>query len=163
MNGQADGKLGGLLYFEKSKIFCLVYAKTPNADTSKNAIYMTTWTFENNKIANKKTMTVKTFPSGKNIMQVRAGKFGSDKVFITYMETTTEGGNMYGNVPKGTTPYFFLIDVPNRKKLKSDVKLTKLIMNTNEELRTFGDGVLIWATSNKDGKLSIIKIGTVNY
>ena len=49
MNGQADGKLGGLLYFEKSKIFCLVYAKTPNADTSKNAIYMTTWTFENNK------------------------------------------------------------------------------------------------------------------
>ena len=163
MNGQADGKLGGLLYFEKSGLYCLVYAKTPDADTSKNAIYMTTWKFENNKITTVKTMTVKTFASGKNVMQVRAGKFGDDKAFITYMETTNSGGNGYGSVPKGTTPYFFLIDVPNRKKLKSDVKLTKLIMNTNEDLRTFGDGVLIWATSNKDGKLSIIKIGTVNY
>jgi hypothetical protein len=163
MNGQADGKLGGLLYFEKSGLYCLVYAKTPNAADSKNVIYMTTWKFENNKITDAKTMTVKTFTSGKNVMQVRAGKFGDDKAFITYMETSTEGGNGYGNVPKGTTPYFFLIDVPNRKKLKSDVQLTKLIMNTNEDLRTFGDGVLLWATSNKDGKLSIIKIGTVNY
>ena len=30
MNDQAYGKLGGLLYFEKSGIYCLVYAKTPN-------------------------------------------------------------------------------------------------------------------------------------
>ena len=33
-------------------------------------------------------------------------------------------------------------------------------MNTNEDLRTFEDGVLIWATSNKQGKLTINKIGT---
>ena len=161
MDGRADGKLGGLMYFEKSKIYCLVYAKTPDPSTNKTIIYMTTWQFANNKMTNIRTMTVKTFTSGKTVMQVRAGKFGDDKVFITYMDTTS--GSYYGNVESGTTPYFFLIDVPNRKKLKSDVKLTKLIMNTNEDLRTFGDGVLIWATSNKDGKLSIIKIGTVNY
>ena len=161
MDGRADGKLGGLMYFEKSKIYCLVYAKTPDPSTNKTIIYMTTWQFDNSKMTNIKTMTVKTFTSGKTVMQVRAGKFGDDKVFITYMDTTS--GSYYGNVPSGTTPYFFLIDVPNRKKLKSDVKLTKLIMNTNEDLRTFGDDVLIWATSNKDGKLSIIKIGTVNY
>ena len=29
-NGSADGKLGGILYFEKYGIYCLVYAKTPN-------------------------------------------------------------------------------------------------------------------------------------
>ena len=28
LNGQTDGKLGGIIYFEKSKILCLVYAKT---------------------------------------------------------------------------------------------------------------------------------------
>ena len=33
-------------------------------------------------------------------------------------------------------------------------------MNTNEDLRTFYDGVLIWATANKNGKLVINKIGT---
>ena len=124
---------------------------------------MTTWQFKNNKIVNNKTMIVKKFASGKNVIQVRTGKFGDDKAFITYIETTSEGGNYYGNVLEGTTPYFFLIDVPNRKKLKSDVKLTKLIMNTNEDLKIFGDGVLIWATSNKEGKLYIIKIGIVNY
>ena len=62
-----------------------------------------------------------------------------------------------------TTPNFFLIDVNKSKKLKTDVKLNKLLMNVNEDLRTFEDGVLIWATANKEGKLSIIKIGTVNY
>ena len=167
MNGQADGKLGGILYFEKSKIYCLVYAKTPNASTDstngKNIIYMTTWKFENNKITNIKTISVKTFATGKNVMQVRAGKFGDDKVFITYSDTTSEGGNYYGNVAKGTTPYFCLIDVTTSKKVKADAKLAKLIMNTNEELRTFGDGVLIWATSNANGQLTIIKIGTVKY
>ena len=59
----------------------------------------------NNKITNTKTISVKTFASGKNVMQVRAGKFGDDKVFITYMDTTTNGGNGYGNVPKGTKMY----------------------------------------------------------
>ena len=33
-------------------------------------------------------------------------------------------------------------------------------MNTNEDLRTFNDGVLIWATSNSKGKLVINKVGT---
>ena len=32
-------------------------------------------------------------------------------------------------------------------------------MNTNEDLKTFEDGVLIWATSNTEGKLYINKIG----
>ena len=36
-NGSADGKLGGLIYFENLGIFCMVYAKTPNAsDDNKN-------------------------------------------------------------------------------------------------------------------------------
>ena len=33
-------------------------------------------------------------------------------------------------------------------------------MNTNEDLKTFNDGVLIWASTNKEGKLIIHKIGT---
>ena len=33
-------------------------------------------------------------------------------------------------------------------------------MNTNEDLKTFNDGVLIWASTNKEGTLIIHKIGT---
>ena len=36
----------------------------------------------------------------------------------------------------------------------------KLLMNTNEDLRTFKDGVLIWAAADKDKNLVINKIGT---
>ena len=159
MAGEANGKLGGILYFKKHGIYCLVYAKTPNESDGKNRIYMTTWKLENDKITNTKTMTIKTLADGKDIGQVRAGRFGDDKVIITYSEQGNEKVNFHGNVPKGTTPYLFVIDVLKLKRLKSDVKLNKLIMNTNEDLRTLGNGMLIWATSNKDGKLSIIKIG----
>ena len=158
-SGEAKGKLGGILYFKKHDIYCLVYAKTPNESDGKNHIYITTWKLENDKITNTKTMTVKTLADGKNIGQVRAGKFGDDKVIITYSEATSENVIFYGDVPKGTTPYLFVIDVLKLKRLKSDVKHNKVIMNTNEDLRTLGNGCLIWATSNKDGKLSIIKIG----
>ena len=58
-NGGADGKLGGLLYFEKYGLYCLIYAKTPNysndAKNGKNIIYISTWKFENNSISNNKT------------------------------------------------------------------------------------------------------------
>ena len=164
-DGNSDGKLGGILYFEKLKIYCLVYAKTPNASqdnyNGKNVIYMTTWKFENEKIVNNKTTIIRAFSGTEYISQVRAGKFGDDKVFITYSFVSNKNDQYY--VLKGVIPNFALIDVSNSKKIKVNVKHNKLLMNTNEDLRTFGDGVLIWATANKDGKLSIIKIGTVNY
>ena len=163
MNGTADGKLEGLLYFRYHQIYCLVYAKTPDvsgdSNNGKNIIYLTTWKFENKKITNNKTMIVKTFISGKNAMQIRAGIFGCDKVFILYANTTSEGGNGYGYIPKGTIPYFSIIDILKLKKIKTDGKLNRLLMPTNEDIRSFYYGVLIWATSNKDGKLTINKIG----
>ena len=165
MNGTADGRLGGLLYFEYRKIYCLVYAKTPDvsgdSNNGTNIIYMTTWRFEHNLITNIKTIVVKKFISGKNVMQVRAGKFGYDYVFILYANTTIEGGNGYGNVPKGTIPYFTIIDVLTLKRIKADAKLNRFLMPTNEDLKTFQDGVIIWATSNKEGKLTINKVGYV--
>ena len=162
-NGRADGKLGGILYFENLNIYCLIYAKTPNESSDekdgKNIIYITTWNFENEKITNINTKEVKIFTRG-NVMQVRAGKYGEDKVFIIYSETMSEGGNDYGNIIMGTIPNLYIIDISTLNTIKSDVKMDNLIMNTNEDLKTFNDGVLIWASANKEGKLVINKIGT---
>ena len=48
-NGWADGRLGGLLYFDKLALYCLIYAKTPNYSedekNNKTIIYMTTWKY----------------------------------------------------------------------------------------------------------------------
>ena len=33
-------------------------------------------------------------------MQLRAGKYGNNKIIIIYPETDKEGGNGYGNIPK---------------------------------------------------------------
>ena len=158
-NGSADGKLGGILYFAKFGLYCLVYAKTPDPQSGKNIIYMTTWEFIDNKISNIKTIEVKRFSSN-NVMQVRAGRYGNNKVFIIYSETTSSGGNSYGNVQKGTTPKLYIIKLPSKKFIVKDKTYDNLLMNTNEDLRTFENGVLIWATANKDGKLTINKIGT---
>ena len=162
-SGPADGKLGGILYFENYKLYCLVYAKTPNysEDTQKNEkniIFITTWKFENNAITNNKTYEIKVFSTG-NVMQLRAGKYGDNQIFIIYAETNNTGNNGYGNVAKGTIPKVFIVRVSDMKIMINDKKYDKLLMNTNEDLRTFRDGVLIWGTANKEGKLVINKIG----
>ena len=163
-NGRADGKLGGILYFEKYKLYCLVYAKTPNYsdDAQKNEksmIFITTWKFENNKISNNNTYEIKIFQTG-NLMRLRAGKYGDDGIFITYAETNSSGNGGYGYISKGTIPRVYVVRVPDMKTLISDKIYDKLLMNTNEDLRTFRDGVLIWGSTNKEGKLVINKIGT---
>ena len=164
-NGSADGKLGGLIYFENLGIYCMVYAKTPNAsDDNKNGkhiIYMTTWKFSNNAITDLKTTEIKVFDN-LNVMQVRAGKYGNDKVFIMYSnhsDTILPTLKFYGAVHKGTIPKVFVINIKTLKKICDDKYINNLIMNTNEELRTFHDGVLIWASANGKGNLVINKIG----
>ena len=163
--GPADGKLGGILYFEKYALYCLVFAKTPNYsddDSSKNGktiIFISTWKFEDKQIAKNNTYEIKLFESG-NIMQLRAGKYGDDQIVIIYSETSNPGHNSYGNIPKGTVPKVIVVKVSTMQIAINDQTYDKLLMNTNEDLRTFRDGVLIWGTSNKDGKLVINKIGT---
>ena len=163
--GPADGKLGGILYFEKYALYCLVFAKTPNYsddDSSKNGktiIFISTWKFEDKQIENNYIYEIKLFESG-NIMQLRAGKYGDDQIVIIYSETSNPGHNSYGNIPKGTVPKVIVVKVSTMQIAINDQTYDKLLMNTNEDLRTFRDGVLIWGTSNKDGKLVINKIGT---
>ena len=38
MHGWADGRLGGLLYFDKLELYCLIYAKTPNYSEDEKII-----------------------------------------------------------------------------------------------------------------------------
>ena len=161
--GWADGKLGSILYFEELELYCLVYAKTPNysedAKNGTNIIYMTTWKFSNKKIDNIITKEIKIFPATDNIMQVRAGKYGKDKVIIIYLGTKSQYHNYYGNVPKGSVPNYFVVRLPSFKFIVDDAKIDTLLMNPNEELKTFRNGALIWANADSDSTLSIIKIG----
>ena len=160
--GWADGKLGGILYFEKFELYCLVYAKakenTKDNENSINIISMTTWKFINEKIEQITTKEIKYFDSI-NIMQVRAGRLGDDKVFITYLETNSKGHSYYGNIPKGSIPKVFVIKLPNFEYIRNDQKLDNLLMNTNEDLRTFRNGVLIWGSCDADNNLVLNKIG----
>ena len=164
--GPADGKLGGILYFEKFGLYCLVYAKTPNysnetlSKNNTNIIFVTSWKFEDNKITDIKTYEIKIFEKTKNVMQLRAGKYGSDYIFIIYAETDSLGHNGYGRINKGTKPKVYVLQVPSMTKIIDDQLYDNLLMNTNEDLRTFKDGVLIWGGADTEGNLVIHKIGT---
>ena len=163
--GPADGKLGGILYFEKYGLYCLVYAKTPNysnetlSKNNTNIIFVTSWKFEDNKITDIKTYEIKIFEKTKNVMQLRAGKYGSDYIFIIYAETDSLGHNGYGRINKGTKPKVYVLQVPSMTKIINDQLYDNLLMNTNEDLRTFKDGVLIWGGADTEGNLVIHKIG----
>ena len=160
--GTTDARLGGILYFEKLKLYCLVYSKNPNysddAKNNTNIIYMTTWKLINNVISNNVTKEIRIFPQGLNDAQVRCGKFGDDKVFIMYNESTYARGLNYRIFP-GSIPKITIIQLEPYKVLKSDITINKLYMNSNEDLKTFHDGVLIWASANKEQNLVINKIG----
>ena len=94
-------------------------------------------------------------------MSVRGGKYGDDKVFIIYSFKTENSEDIgYGHVDMGTIPYLIIYDLSTSKIIKDGIKMDNFVMNTNEDLKTFNDGVLIWASTNKDGKLIIHKIGT---
>ena len=151
--GNADGRLGGILYYEKLGIFCLVYAKIPDPEgenEGKNVIYATTFTFKDNKFNIEQTKAIKIFENS-SVAQVRAGKLGDDLLVIKYVEKS---------LSRGTLPNVYVLQLPKFVYKVSDKQYSQLLMNTNEDLRTFGDGVLIWATSNANGKLVINKIGT---
>ena len=45
-------------------------------------------------------------------------------------------------------------------KVVDDQDYSNLFMNTNEDLRTFRDGVLIWGGADANGNLIVHKIGT---
>ena len=61
---------------------------------------------------------------------------------------------------KGTIPKLIVLKLPDNEFVVNDVEKENLLMNTIEDLRTFSDGTLIWATANINGKLVINKIGT---
>ena len=122
--GIAYGRLGGILYFEKYELYCLVYAKTPKDNNEKHKIYMTTWKIENDKVVNNRTIEIMVLESG-CVWQVRAGKYGDDKVFIIYVEDSYAAFNVLGTIYKGTIPKLCLINATTLKTIKNDVVVDK--------------------------------------
>ena len=150
-------RIGRILYFETLQLYCLAYAKTPDLDKNTTVLYLTTWELKDKQIVNNQTLAVKIFPKDKNVGQIRAGKFGDDKVFIAYYET-----NQLGRIvtqEAGCKPKVFIIQVNTLTILESDIFIDKLYINSNDDFQTFNDGVLIWASTNEKGKLVINKIG----
>ncbi len=63
-------------------------------------------------------------------------------------------------VPAGTKLRVYIYQLPSLNLIKEDISNDKLYMNSNEDLRTFHDGVLIWGTADEEKKIVIHKIGT---
>ena len=150
-------RMGRIIYFDTLKIYCLVYAKTPDIDKNTTVIYLTKWELKNKQIVNNQTLEVKVFPQNKNVGQIRAGKFGDNKVFIAYNETNRPGCITFQEA--GYKPNVFIIEINTFNFIKKDIFIEKLYMNSNDDFQTFNDGVLIWASTNEKGKLVINKIG----
>ena len=78
--------------------------------------------FENKIITSIKTKEIKVFEIW-NIMQVRAGKYEEDQIFIIFSETTSSCGNGYGNIDMGTFSNLYIINISTLKFIKNVVKI----------------------------------------
>ena len=154
MNGNSDGMLGGIVYFEKLGLYCIVYANCPYKDGNKTVLNVTTWKFVDGEFTSVNIKLIKQFSSN-DYIQVKAGRIGEDKLFIMY-------ANFYTKNEEDS--HVYIIQLPGFTYIKKDAVIKGLLINWSEDLRTFDDGVLIWASANRtdktfDKKLIINKIG----
>ena len=70
-------------------------------------------------------------------------RIGEDKLFIMY-------ANFYTKNEEDS--HFYIIQLPGFTYIKKDAVIKGLLMNWSEDLRTFDDGVLIWASANRTDK-----------
>jgi uncharacterized protein YxeA len=170
-NGTSLGKFGGLFYFSLLSRFGTVYS---NFNSTGENYHITIALFniieqkEDNKVSYNidiNTYHIRTFESDADIYQVRVGKIGDDLI-ILYSITGEKVDKNYGDLPKGSPTSYMIVswDSANNNFTATKYNGTSLgkgRIPTNEALKNFKDGRLIWASVDENNYLIINRLGTL--
>lgn len=164
-SGGAYGKIGGIMYFKKYGIYAVVFSNTNDPNTNRHGIYLLSWKFEN-AITKNETKTLVSLDSSKDVNQVRSGRLGEDYIVFFYNESNGASSIYPGSLKKGSKPKVYIYHIGqgnfivNGKSVdEMGLSNNNLFMSSNEDMRTFDDGVLIWASVGSDGKIYVNKLG----
>jgi hypothetical protein len=160
-------KLGGLVYIPKYEILAMVYSQTKDASQGKNGIYISLFSFSSSELSYKGgVFPLKEFESNQDVFNVRAGKLG-DLIIVLYVlssDSETVDKND-GNLPKGKNTMMMVVEVTGKENI-SIVNNGLLVgtdaIGTNEDMRNFKDGRLIWTSVDQNGNVIVHRLGTLS-
>jgi hypothetical protein len=169
--GTSLGKFGGIVYLPSLSKFATIYS---NHNSTDNTYYITISLFNiieqvvsgttNLQVA-VNMYYIRTFEAGADVYQVRAGKLGED-IIILYSLSAESVDKNYGDLPKGAATSYIVAswDSVNNNFTAAKYNGTSLGFGripTNEALKNFKDGRLIWASIDSNGNLIINRLGTL--
>ncbi len=158
--GISYGKLGGIMYFKKYEMYAVVFSDTNDDTSNRHGLYYATWKLNDGEISNNVTKTIVQLDTSIDVNQVRAGRYGEDYIIILYSKNESTSSRYPGNLIKGSQPIIYVLNISSGNIIENGGSKSGIYMPTNEDMRTFDDGVLIWSGIGENGQIYIHKIGT---
>ena len=157
--GRSNGKLGGIMYFKKYDMYAVVFSDTNDDTSNRHGLYYVTWKLNDDSISENVTHTIVALDTSIDVNQVRAGRYGEDYIVVLFSKNSSTASTYPGNLVKGSQPTIYIINISSNTIIERDVTKTGVYMPSNEDMRTFDDGVLIWSGVGENGQIYIHKMG----
>ena len=160
-DNQTYVKVGGLMYLSDYSLLCLVFAQTNDAEAKHHGIFLALFSYS--RSYSSSLYSLLELDASKDIYNIRAGHVGNN-IIILYSLSSTTTSRTTGDLPKGSPTYLLLAKYDGEKFeiVKKDVLIGNGYMGTNEDMRNFKDGRLIWTSIDANGNILIHRLGTLN-
>ena len=158
--GISYGKLGGIMYFQKYEKYAVVFSNTNDDTSNRHGLYYATWKLTDGVISDTVTTEIVRLDTSIDVNQIRAGRYGEDYIIILFSKSETTASTYPGYLNKGSQPTIYVLNINDGSIIENGSTKTGIYMPTNEDMRTFDDGVLIWTGIGENGQIYIHKLGT---
>ena len=165
-NNFSYAKLGGLVYLPSYDILALVYSQTKDSAQGKNGIYMALFYFADLNYGAGQIPLKEYDSSETDIFNIRAGKLGNYLIVLYVLSTNSETVDKNGgNLPKGKNTMMMVINITGKERytiVQNGILIGTDVIGTNEDMRNFKDGRLIWTSVDANGYVMVHRLGTLS-
>ena len=167
-NNFSYAKLGGLVYFPSYEILAMVFSQTKDSSQGKDGIYLALFSYAN---LNYKAglYPLKEFNSsevGVDIFNIRAGKLDNSLIILYALSTSSENVNKNdGDLLKGKNTMMMVVKITGNESysiVSNSILVGTDAIGTNEEMKNFKDGRLIWTSVDANGYILVHRLGTLS-
>ena len=153
--GNSMGRLAGVLSFDN--FYVVVYSVKPTESETRNGIFLTKFTYENDKVNFVESFNILPNEAGK-IKNVRCAKYGN-KILITYIQNSSDYGDDYAPYYLDyTETMYYLVSDTNGMVTAGPFQADSQHEALSEDIRELKDGSLRWGYVDNRNVLRIVKV-----
>ena len=167
-NNFSYAKLGGLVYFPSYEILAMVFSQTKDSSQGKDGIYLALFSYASLNY-DAHLFPLKEFDSsevGVDIFNIRAGKLDNSLIILYALSTSSENVDKNtGNLPKGKNTMMMVVKIKGKDSysiVSNSILVGTDAIGTNEEMKNFKDGRLIWTSVDANGYILVHRLGTLS-